>query len=640
MIHNDIKKQKKPDFKDNLILKLFLFVITFYFVLLGFEKGRDQKKPDDKRINSCLLTDKKLVVPIDKNAPKVKAEWAEWISRNHHPVRSLTCDDYSDLQFLKPLLKDKEIVQLGENGHCVKEFNLLKVRLIKFLHKEMDFDIIAFESSFFSCFDTYEKINKFNAYEMMRQSIFPIWHTTEVRDLFEYINKKNNSENPLILAGFDVQLTGRGIYNRPSFLREIISAVDKEYSQKVWELDREYMNKVRSSRSGFDLYLKKNKEQLFKKYNEVLEFINTNMEKLKKTYPDLKKVLVAKQTVISIIEQIKLIIARGVGVDEYYDVRDRAMANNVDYLLKKLYPGKKIIVWAHNGHVRYKNDEVDGWNPHMMGTWLKKKYEPIVYTIGLYMYSGNATWTTRKVFTIPTPEENSLEAIFSKVRLRHFFVDMLNETSNNGNSWMFQKIPAIDYDDIDLKNVKLVPRDQYDAILFIREVNIPNFLLWKRESGYILKRIDAAEFIGKKFKIKAAVKMNVKGEKNRGVLWVRVDLKNKGIGFFNNMYDRPIRYNQWKEYEIIGEVAKNADKISFGAIFFGKGQMYLDEFQFCYVDNNGEWISKDLKSLSFEEQTTGQEPKEWKFSSSEYIFKIVEKDPFKGKKCLLIQNKG
>ena len=44
-------------------------------------------------------------------------------------------------------------MQLGESGHGVAEFNHAKVRLIKFLHQQMGFDVIAFESGLFECFN-------------------------------------------------------------------------------------------------------------------------------------------------------------------------------------------------------------------------------------------------------------------------------------------------------------------------------------------------------------------------------------------------------------------------------------------------------------------------------------------------------
>jgi len=45
------------------------------------------------------------------------------------------------------VLKDKRIVFLGENAHGVSEFTTMKARLIRYLHEELGFDVLAFESN-------------------------------------------------------------------------------------------------------------------------------------------------------------------------------------------------------------------------------------------------------------------------------------------------------------------------------------------------------------------------------------------------------------------------------------------------------------------------------------------------------------
>ena len=64
-----------------------------------------------------------------------------WTSRaraNHcglAAVESPEGDTFPDLGFLREVIGNRRIVQLGESGHGVAEFNEAKVRLIKFLHQ-------------------------------------------------------------------------------------------------------------------------------------------------------------------------------------------------------------------------------------------------------------------------------------------------------------------------------------------------------------------------------------------------------------------------------------------------------------------------------------------------------------------------
>src|SRR5262249_34841018 len=63
-----------------------------------------------------------------------------------------------------------------------------------------------------------------------------------------------------------------------------------------------------------------------------------------------------------------------------------------------------------------------------------------------------------------------------------------------------------------------------------------------REFGNIMQFFDATPFIGKTVRYRAAVRVEGSG---RAQLWMRVDRKEKQMGFFDNMDDRPINSSQW-----------------------------------------------------------------------------------------------
>lgn len=57
-------------------------------------------------------------------------------------------DQFEDLLFLKEILKDKQIVLLGEPYHIDEDAtNSAHARLIRFLHKELGFNTIASEET-------------------------------------------------------------------------------------------------------------------------------------------------------------------------------------------------------------------------------------------------------------------------------------------------------------------------------------------------------------------------------------------------------------------------------------------------------------------------------------------------------------
>jgi hypothetical protein len=62
-------------------------------------------------------------------------------------------------------------------------------------------------------------------------------------------------------------------------------------------------------------------------------------------------------------------------------------------------------------------------------------------------------------------------------------------------------------------------------------------------------------------------------------LWLRVDRpQGEQPGFFDNMSSRmPGALPQWTDFEIVGDVADDAEGIAFGMLFTGDGTAWIDE---------------------------------------------------------------
>ena len=60
------------------------------------------------------------------------------------------------------------------------------------------------------------------------------------------------------------------------------------------------------------------------------------------------------------------------------------------------------------------------------------------------------------------------------------------------------------------------------------------------------------------------------------------------MGFFDNMQDRPIIDASWRDYQIVGDVADDAEEIALGLMMFGNGRVWLDAVSFEIVGKIGE----------------------------------------------------
>jgi hypothetical protein len=105
--------------------------------------------------------------------------------------------------------------------------------------------------------------------------------------------------------------------------------------------------------------------------------------------------------------------------------------------------------------------------------------------------------------------------------------------------------------------------------------------------GNLMQSFDATPWRGKRVRYRAAVKVAEAESGARAQLWLRVDRAGAGnaplLGFFDNMGDRPITSDEWASYEIVGDVASDAQRIVLGALTIGACLVLVDEASFTEV---------------------------------------------------------
>lgn len=410
---------------------------------------------------------------------------------NFREIKSATSEDYTDLEFLKPLLKDKTIVSLGENFHRVAEYSSMKTRLIKYLHEELDFDVVMFESGLGDAFMAYENVDTLPAKGMMEGSIFPIWHSKETLELFDYIKEQKNTDHPLYLAGYDMQFTSAYL---TQFIAGWIAEVDEVQAKEYFEFELQAMTDFYAVINEYGLDTDNNpqaKQKIQKvlneyepKYRALIQFIQDNKEQLAAAYPQNEHMV---DIAVKALEGRISFIEMGLyGTKESYEFRDRIMADNVEWLMQVMYPGKKVILWAHNDHLakntsRIKTKEQGKWINSFtsMGELLHKKFKDKGYVIGFYMNSGRAsTITTQELFDIKPMPKNSLEHLMMSSGYKIAFADLSqHKIPDKSNSWMFKMAYAAEdgmTSEIIAPNVmRFIPREQYDGIIVFDQVKEP-----------------------------------------------------------------------------------------------------------------------------------------------------------------------
>ncbi|NVO02780.1 MAG: SUMF1/EgtB/PvdO family nonheme iron enzyme [Bacteroidetes bacterium] len=216
-----------------------------------------------------------------------------------------------------------------------------------------------------------------------------------------------------------------------------------------------------------------------------------------------------------------------------------------------------------------------------------------------------------------------------------------------GGNWADERYSEIDGENKAGLNLKkyIDPSESHSTIGFRHvlhvklknEVEIVKEMKLLSTSGNCMTKIDAAPYRGKKIKVTAAIKMKESNPKiSTGHLWLQVNLQNSKTGFFDYMTSNPIINQEWKTYEIIGEVAKDAISIGFGGFMKGTGKMWVDDFKF-YVKEGRNWVPINLENSSFENGTKEEIVKKWYLLGDKYNIIPTEEDHFEGKRCISIE---
>jgi erythromycin esterase-like protein len=169
---------------------------------------------------------------------KIDTIWRNDIVTQSFPITSLSSNDFADLQFLKDELTSASIVFLGENSHSVREYNLLKVRLIRYLHQELGYSMIAFESSPSNLRYVSDFREKLTPEKMLEMGLFSIWRTEEVRELMEYL-KANPS---LQLRGFDCQEHALDTHLVAPYYQKLLAGISQQLGDEYSTFIADFKN--------------------------------------------------------------------------------------------------------------------------------------------------------------------------------------------------------------------------------------------------------------------------------------------------------------------------------------------------------------------------------------------------------------
>ena len=384
-------------------------------------------------------------LPPDPPAPPEEGTSAAalWLQANAHPIRSLDVADrdFSDLQPLKAAIGSARVVMLGEQSHGDGTTFLAKARLVAFLHQEMGFDVLAWESGLWDVRQVWRQVLAGEAViPASRRGIFTIWTRSEqVLPTLDYVQEALGTARPLELAGFDNQLTG-------SLARDSLHLLMERFARRIgssaaddpeWPAAIATLHNLAVTGDFETKPFPVDQARLLR----LLGALRADAAAKAGTDPDARFWAQALASIASYAE-MTWNEPPGKITNQGASTRDAQMARNLVWLANVWYPGKKIIVWAASSHIARDVLQLRSaagvttyalWNVHM-GAEAYRTLGAEMYAIGFTAATGTlGPWYLSPAELSP-PRAGSLEARFQEAGLVNAFVDFRSRPA--GGDWL------------------------------------------------------------------------------------------------------------------------------------------------------------------------------------------------------------
>ncbi len=348
----------------------------------------------------------------------------DWLTRSVQEFRTEEPDTgFDDLTFLSDMVGQARIISLGEGTHGTSEFFKMKHRITEFLAHEMGATVFAIEANMpeSRAINRYVLDGEGDAITALNGIYFWTWYTQEVLDMIEWMRSYNASgQGQIQFYGFDAQTPTVAADNVEAFIAELEPSYSESVRASYDVVRRVYADRIRS-------YSDPSVVVDLKAWLDEASKVLNHLEARRADY-------LANKPAIDVdwaIQDARVVLQAGDPRS-----RDRSMADNVDWILEHSPADTRIVLWAHNGHVKRA--------PSRMGGYLSERHGDDMAVFGFAFHEGRYTAVGPDglgTYTTSASEPGSVEWAFHNTGVERAMLDLrLANPDDSASGWLTRSI--------------------------------------------------------------------------------------------------------------------------------------------------------------------------------------------------------
>jgi len=369
---------------------------------------------------------------------------------------------FNNLTAIRETLKDVEIIALGENTHGLGEVFRVKSDLVKFLHKELGFNLILFESGFGDGALAWEQFDSLSTEDLTLSFTSNFYyHSKEILELMEYVKTQDKK---LKVQGFDCQPQQSFLINRMS---QIVTPIDSVFGKSV-KVEFRNFNKLYQFENDKDTI------SFYKQRDEFISFLDRYTKIIKENEQRLLKIgttqneieAIRKSNQIFTDTYSKIEFGSMMGWPLSANIRDKSLFETIKWF-KENNSETKIIIWAQNSHIENKPKPNNSVN--WMGHSLKETYGNKYYSLGAVVYSGKNLEYNRS-FDFEHNDKDYLAYHLNQFNREAFVLNLRNYKQND---FINESLLGMESGG---NTARFIAKERFDGILFIKYSGIPQII--------------------------------------------------------------------------------------------------------------------------------------------------------------------